>query len=48
MEFELNDIGGLLVAVVSMIGPWLLAVIGGSVAFTLVRIGLRWARRSLW
>ncbi len=46
MEFELNDIYGFLVTVVSVIGPWLLAVIGGSVAFTLIRVGLRWGKRS--
>ncbi len=46
MEFELNDIGGFLVAVVSLIGPWLLILIGGSVAFTIIRVGLKWGKRS--
>ena len=46
MEFELNDMSGFLAAVISLIGPWLLAVIGGSIAFTVIRVGLKWGKRS--
>ncbi len=46
MEFELNDISTFLITVVSLVSPWLLLAIGGSLAFTLIRIGLKWGKRS--
>jgi len=47
MTLEMIDIEGFLGAVANFLGPILLVAIGGGVAFTLVRIGLKWARRSL-
>ena len=46
MTFEQIEIGSFLEAVINLIAPILLTAIGGSMAFSLIRLGLKWGKRS--